>query len=101
MKRNCSPALHLERFSSTHVKKTIENHNLLRKILKFPYKDELAFPEFEYVPNSQVILYSFSSFFLDITATKKGKKKKGKSNRRKNTHFRELTFKIQFSLNTT
>ena len=32
-------------------------------------KDELAFPEFEDVPNSQVILYSFSSSFLDRTTT--------------------------------
>ena len=70
--------------------------------MKYPHKDELAFPEFEDVPNSQVILYSFSPSFLDTptTTTKKKKKKKGKNNRRKNTHLRELTFKIQFSLNT-
>ena len=69
MKRNCSPVSNLERFSSTHVKKTIENHNFQRKILKCPNKDELAFPEFEDVPNSQAILYSFSSSFLDTTTT--------------------------------
>ena len=69
MKRNCSPVSNLERFSSTHVKKTIENHNFQRKILKCPNKEELAFPEFEDVPNSQAILYSFSSSFLDTTTT--------------------------------
>ena len=79
MKRNCSPVSNLERFSSTHVKKTIENHNFQRKILKCPNKDELAFPEFEDVPNSQAILYSFSSSFLDTTTTTtKNKKKKRK-----------------------
>ena len=69
MKRNCSPVSNLERFSSTHVKKTIENHNFQRKILKCPNKEELAFPEFDDVPNSQAILYSFSSSFLDTTTT--------------------------------
>ena len=79
MKRNCSPVSNLERFSSTHVQKTIENHNFQRKILKCPNKDELAFPEFEDVPNSQAILYSFSSSFLDTTTTTtKNKKKKRK-----------------------
>ena len=47
-------------------------------------KDELAFPEFEDVPNSQVILYSFSSSFLDTTTTTtKEKKEKRKKEREK------------------
>ena len=67
--------LDLEGFSSVHVKKTIENHNFSRKILKCPYKDELTFPEFDDVSHSQVILYSYSSSFLDTTKKKKGKRK--------------------------
>ena len=66
--------------------------------MKCPYKGELAFPEFEDVPNSQMVSYSYSSSFLDTT--KKKKKRKEKSNRQKNKLFWELTFKIQFGLNT-
>ena len=43
--------------------------------MKCTYKDELAFPEFEDVPNSQAILYSYNSSFLDTKKKKKGKRK--------------------------
>ena len=51
---------------------------LFLKFKLLSYKDEVAFPEFEDVPNSQVILYSYSSSFLDTTKKKKEKKKKEK-----------------------
>ena len=89
MKRNCSPVSNLERFSSTHVKKTIENHNFQRKILKCPNKEELAFPEFENVPNSQAILYSFSSSFLDTTTTTTTTKKRKRKVTDEKTHIFE------------
>ena len=44
--------------------------------MKCPYKEKLAFPEFEDVPNSQVILYSFSSSFLDTIKKDKKKRKR-------------------------
>ena len=59
--------------------------------MKRSYKDGLAFPEFEDVLNSQVILYSYSSSFLDTT--KKGEKRV--TYEKKTTLFRELTFKDQ------
>ena len=56
--------------------------------MKRSYKDGLAFPEFEDVLNSQVILYSYSSSFLDTT--KKGKKRV--TYEKKNNTFSRVNF---------
>ena len=57
---------------------------LFLKFKLLSYKDEVAFPEFEDVPNSQVILYSYSSSFLDTTK----KKERGKYQKEKHTFSR-------------